>query len=111
MADVHEVTVIYKNLDEYLNDDEKEHVTQLVTNFCLKISRQEEIERIEISSTTQKNPTGEISTFQITAQLRFFSGEHLVAHAGGRDIEPAIKESLKRLEKQERRKHQQKIGH
>ncbi len=111
MTDVHDVTVIYNNLEEYLNEQERENINHLITNFCLKISRQEEIEKIEVSATVQKNPVGEANTFQITTKLNFFSGEYLVAHAGGWELDLAIREALKRLEKQERRKHQQKVDH
>ena len=105
MPDMHDITITFNNLDEHLTEDEREEITHLITNFCLKISRQAEIERIELSSNEQKNHTGEISVFQITAQLFFHSGEKLVAHAGGREVEPAIREALKRLEAQERKKH------
>lgn len=105
MADIHDITITFNNLDDHLNDEEREEIIQLITNFCLKVSRQDEAERIELSLNEQKNHTGEVTVFQLTSQLFFQSGDKIVAHAGGRELEPALREVLKRLEIQEHKKH------
>lgn len=105
MPDIHDIIISFTNLDEFLTEEEREDIIQVITNFCLKISRQDEAERIELSNKEQKNHTGEVTIFQLTAQLFFKSGDKIVAHAGGRELEPAIREVLKRLEAQERKKH------
>ena len=44
---IHEVSIIFNHLDELLTEEEREHIIHLITSFCLKLSRQEEVENID----------------------------------------------------------------
>src|SRR3990167_2786323 len=108
---IHEVSIIFNHLDELLTEEEREHIIHLITSFCLKLSRQEEVENIELSVDEQKNHVGEITVFNFTVKLSMFSGDHYISNVTGRELETLIREALKNLEVQERRRHDRVVEH
>lgn len=72
----------------------------LVERWARKLSKQSPLQRVEISIQEQKDPVGRPDEFEITLHMLFSSGGVLIASAKERDYQKAVREAVKRIERQ-----------
>lgn len=100
-----EIPIIFRKPIKKSTDYEIEKIYSLLEKFGRKMDKISPVQQIRINFKKSKRPAGGIILFDITLQIEFFSGKNFVAEVRERKIEMGIREAIKRIEKQERRKN------
>ena len=99
-----EIPIIFRKPIEQATDYEIEKIIGLLQKFGEKMDKTSLVKQIRINFKKAKNPKGGIILFDISLQLEFFSGKIFFAEAKNRKAEMAIREAIKKIERQEQRK-------
>lgn len=80
-----------------------DRIALLAAACAEKLSKRSSVQRAEMSVREARTPSGKPAEFEVALHILFFSGKTLLAAVKNRDLEQAVREAAKRVEKQERR--------
>ena len=101
-----EIPIIFRKPTEKATDYEMDKILDLLQKFGQKMDKISPVKQIRINFKKSRNPKGGIILFDISLQIEFFSGKIFFAEVKNRKAELAIREAIKRIEKQERRQEE-----